>query len=428
VSDQGGAQLGGPAYLKLIGFGALIGIPAALLAAGFLAVVHTIEDWLWTDLPDALDASSPPWYLVVGLPVVGAVLVLVARRFLPGDGGHPPLNGIGGGVTPWRYAPGIILAAIGTLSFGAVLGPEAPLIALGSAVGMVLVSLLPSELDPKAQAILGTAGSFSAVSALFGGPLVAGILLLEGGLAAGTALTPLLLPGLVAAAVGFVMFVGLGDWAGIHEAPIDVPGLPAYDGTHVDELLLAIVVGVGVAVIIVGVRRLALHVSQRTKDRLAVGLLLGAAAVGGLAQLADHLGADAQDVLFSGQAALPSLVVETSVATVLVLLVAKALGYAVSLGCGFRGGPVFPAIFLGVAVAMFFVIWFDASPTWAVAVGCAAGMTAGTRLVFSSLLLASLLVGSSAIDALPAAVLASAAAWITMMAIDPTPETVPVEA
>ena len=33
------------------------------------------EHWLWHDLPDALGESSPPWYLVLGLPVVGAAIV-----------------------------------------------------------------------------------------------------------------------------------------------------------------------------------------------------------------------------------------------------------------------------------------------------------------------------------------------------------------
>ena len=79
-------QVSGRAYLKLIGLGALIGIPAALLAAVFLALIHELEDLLWHDLPDALGYDTPPWYLVLLLPVVGAALVLAARRLLPGDG------------------------------------------------------------------------------------------------------------------------------------------------------------------------------------------------------------------------------------------------------------------------------------------------------------------------------------------------------
>jgi hypothetical protein len=43
---------------------------------------------------------------VVGLPVAGACIVIAARRLLPGDGGHAPLVGIGGGTTPVEYVPG----------------------------------------------------------------------------------------------------------------------------------------------------------------------------------------------------------------------------------------------------------------------------------------------------------------------------------
>ena len=137
-----------------------------------------------------------------------------------------------------------------------------------------------------------------------------------------------------------------------------------------------------------------------------------------LAELADLLGADSQDVLFSGQASVPALLATDSTKIVLVLLVAKALAYAVSLGCGFRGGPVFPAIFLGVALATFTVVWFDVSPTLALAVGAAAGMAAMTRLLLTAMLFSSLLVGLQGIDAVPAAVLAAAAARLTINALD----------
>ena len=90
---------------------------------------------------------------------------------------------------------------------------------------------------------------------------------------------------------------------------------------------------------------------------------------------------------------MPALVAQDSTAIVLVLLLAKALAYAISLGCGFRGGPVFPAIFLGIALATLPVVWFDVSPTLAVAVGAAAGMAAMTGLLLTAMLFATLLVG-----------------------------------
>jgi H+/Cl- antiporter ClcA len=405
------------AYLRLVGLGAVIGLPAAGLAAVFLAFVHDLEQWLWDDLPSALGASSPPWYLVIGLPAVGACVVVAARRFLPGDGGHPPLEGIGSGGVPVVNAPGIALAAIGTLSFGAVLGPEAPLIALGSVVGMAVT--LFTRVDEKEGAVLATAGSFSAISALFGGPVVGGMMMVESGLGLGAGLLPVLLPGFVAAAIGYVLFVGLGDWGGLASQSLVVQSLPEYTGTHVYDLLVAVAVGIVAAVIVAGVRRAAGELANEGPRRVGLPVLLvgGGLLVGLVAQVADWLGADSQDVLFSGQAGVSGLA-SASTRVLVVLLVAKAIGYGISLGCGFRGGPVFPALFLGIAVAEFAHTWFDVSPTLAVAVGAAAGMAAGTRLLVTSVLFAGLLVGHAGQDAIPAAVLAAAAAWLTMQALD----------
>jgi H+/Cl- antiporter ClcA len=411
-------QLGGAAYLRLILLGGLVGIPAGLAAALFLAFVHELEHWLWTDLPDQLGASSPPWYLVIGLPAAGAAIVIAARTLLPGDGGHRPLEGIGGAPTPLEHGPGIVLAALGTLAFGAVLGPEAPLIALGSLVGVAASRL--ARLGEQENAVLGTAGSFSAISAIFDGPIVAGMLMLEGGVGLGAKLLPTLLPGLVAAAVGYLLFVGLGDWGGVNTTALAVPGLPVYHGTHLFDLLVAVVVGVLAAVVVTAVRRAGgtLEGLGAAPRRMPLVLLAGGLAVGVLAMLADALGADSQDVLFSGQAGVPHIVAEDSAGIVLVVLAAKALAYGVSLGCGFRGGPIFPAIFLGVALAMLPVIAFDVSPTLAVAVGAGGGMAAGTKLLFSPLLLAGLLAGRPGLDAIPAAVLAIAAAWLTVAALE----------
>ncbi|GAA4360975.1 chloride channel protein [Angustibacter luteus] len=411
----------GGAYLKLVGLAALIGLPAAGLAAVFLAVVHWLEDLLWVDLPNHLGASEPPWYLVVGLPVVGAALVAAARVLLPGDGGHEPINGLDATPTPLSHLPGVALAALGSLAFGAVLGPEAPLIALGSVVGVAMIRLV--KVKGPGGATLTVAGSFSAISALFGGPLPAGILLVEASVGLGAAAIPLLLPGLVAAAVGYLLFVGLGSWGGIDAATLKVSGLPAYEGTHLKDLVLAIAVGIVVAILCTLIRFGAHHLQRLRHTGLGVpGLLvLGGLAVGLIALATRALGADSQDLLFSGQASLPALVSQTSTEIVLVLLVGKSVAYAVCLGCGFRGGPVFPAIFIGVAVASAAGLPLDVSPTLAVAVGAAAGMAAMTRLLFASLLISALLVGTNGLDTVPAAVLACAAAWIVIHAMDQTP-------
>jgi len=327
----------GAKVLRLVVVGGLLGVPAALLAAVFLAIVHDLEHWLWTDLPNDIGTTTPPWYLVIGLPVVGAAVCAVARIVLPGDGGRSPLKGLtGDGPTPLAYAPGIALAALGTLSFGAVLGPEGPLIALGSVAGLAVATL--ARAGKRESAVLAAAGSFAAIAALFGGPIVGGLMMVEGGVGLGAALIPTLIPGFVAAASGYVLFIGLGSWGGLSSQAIAVPGLPLYQGTHVLDLLVGIGVGVCAAVVVSSVRRYAGVVELRGPSRFSMPamLLLGGLAVGLLAQIAQWLGANSQDVLFSGQSGIPDLIAQTSTKIVLILLVAKGVGYAISLGCGFR--------------------------------------------------------------------------------------------
>jgi len=421
AADRGAAMPDRLAYLRVIGLAALIGTPAAFVAALFLAVVHDLEHWLWTDLPDALGETAPPWYLVLGLPVVGAAIVIAARLWLPGDGGHSPLLGVAGGPTLLKAGPGVALAAIGTLSFGAVLGPEAPLIALGSVVGLLIGTVV--RLGPQEEKVVAASGSFAAISALFGGPLVGGVLMLESGLGMGAALIPALLPGFVAAAIGYVIIIGFGNWGGIGAQSLAVPNLPPYTDVHAGDLISAIVVGIVAAALIAVVRRLGERIDTSALQRLGLPVLLlaGGLAVGVIAEVAGVLGANSQDVLFSGQASLPALVFEESTKIVVILLVAKAIAYAVCLGCGFRGGPVFPAIFLGAALSTVLAALTDMSPTAALAIGAGAGMAAMTRMLLTSALLAALLVGSAGIDTAPLAVLAAVTGWLAISVLDPKP-------
>jgi H+/Cl- antiporter ClcA len=271
--------------------------------------------------------------------------------------------------------------------------------------------------------VVAASGSFAAISALFGGPLVGGVLMLESGLGMGAALIPALLPGFVAASLGYVIIIGFGNWGGLGVQSISVPNLPAYTDVHAVDLISALVVGVLAAVVIAVVRRVGERVDTTALQRLGLPVLLlaGGLAVGIVAEVADLLGANSQDVLFSGQASIPALLAEQSAKIVLILLVAKGIAYAICLGCGFRGGPVFPAIFLGVALATLVTEVTDMSPTAALAIGAAAGMAAMTRMLLTSALLAALLVGSGAIDTTPLAVLAAVTAWLAISVLDPKP-------
>jgi hypothetical protein len=70
----------------------------------------------------------------------------------------------------------------------------------------------------------------------------------------GAAPLPALPPGFMAAAIGYVILVGFGDWGGLNAPGLVVSDLPAYDGVHVGDLAIALIVGVATALCVVAVR------------------------------------------------------------------------------------------------------------------------------------------------------------------------------
>src|SRR3954469_24160051 len=222
------AALRSNAYLKLLLLAGIIGAPISALAYGFLELVSQLQEAIFTDIPkDVLGFSSTPaWW---PLPVVAlcGLLVAAAISYLPGIGGHSPADGFkAGGVTAPIELPGILLASLATLSFGVVLGPEAPLILMGSGLGALAVRLAAKDSPPTATAVIAAAGSFAAISALFGSPLLSAFLMLEAAGLSGPMVGVVLLPGLLAAGLGTLVFVGLDSLTGFGTFSLTIPNLP----------------------------------------------------------------------------------------------------------------------------------------------------------------------------------------------------------
>jgi H+/Cl- antiporter ClcA len=411
-------------YLRTLVYAGLLGVPVAFAAVLFQTAIHDVTHLVWEEIPESFDWSEPPWWYVVLVPGIAGVLVAAAVR-LPGHGGHSPLEGLGmGSIRPVDLGS-ILLAGLASLSLGLVLGPEAPLIALGMGLGVVAVRVVRLE-GTEAQ-LLTLAGAFGAIAALFGGPLVAAFLLFEvtaaGGKIPASALGRSLLPGFVAAGTGALVFTGVSGWQGLHQASLALPPLPAYETVRVADLGLCVIVAVVVAVVVVAVRHLAHAVAARSSARPDVALVVAGLLVGGLAVAFRALSDRPVDlVLFSGQQELPAVIAEGSAGVLLLLVLAKGLAYALSLGAGFRGGPAFPAMAIGVAIG---VAAADILPgletTPAVATGLAAGTAAVLRVPFTAVLLATLLVGSSAADTVPITVVAATVGWLVATAL-PNPE------
>jgi H+/Cl- antiporter ClcA len=400
---------------------AAVGIPAAVAALAFTSLLHGAQSLLWDELPEAADWHEPPWWYVLAIPALAGAVVAAALR-LPGRGGHSALQGLA--LQPPRplELPGILLAALASLAGGLVLGPEAPVLALGLFVGLVAARLLGPP-EREAQAIV-LAGAFAAMATLFGGPLPTLLMLFElmliGGAVSSQAVIPLLVPGFVAAGVGGLVFTGIADWPGVREAALPLFELPPYETVQLLDLAWTVATAAAAAAVVTLSRDLAEAIVGRMMARPTASLLGGGVAVGLLAVVFREVADRPVDlVLFSGQEALPAIAGEATAGVLVALVVAKALAYAISLAAGFRGGPVFPAVALGAATG---VLASLALPDFAVAPGIVAGIAAGAaasmRLPFFGAVLAALLVGLTATGTAPIAVIAAVTGWLVTLRLD----------
>ena len=411
-------------YLRTLVFAAILGLPVAIAAVLFQTAIHDVIHFVWDVVPDWMGDSEPASWYVIGVTALTGVVVAALIR-LPGHGGHSPLQGISVANVRAIDLPGILLAGLATLGGGIVLGPEAPLIALGIGLGGIAVRLVRVE-ETESQ-LLVVAGAFAAIAVLFGGPLAASLMLLEiiasSGRVPPKKIVPALLPGLVAAGTGALVFTGVNDWQGIHETSLSLPNLPPYETVRLADLGWCVLLALVISAFVVGFRHIAHELAARTAPRPELTFVVTGALVGVLAVLFRAFTDRPVDlVLFSGQAEMPQVIAEGTAWVLLLLVLMKGLAYALSLGAGFRGGPVFPALAIGVALG---VMCADALPglslTPAVATGLAAGTAAVLRTPFTAVLLSTLLVGSSAIDVAPIIVLAAATAWLAATAF-PNPE------
>jgi H+/Cl- antiporter ClcA len=351
---------------------------------------------------------------VLLLLVVGALIVFVARR-LPGATGGSPLSGFHF-TNPPSWAPSILLAALGTLIFGASLGPEGPLIVLGSAVAALLVKRSGSTDVTKLAMLLG---GMAAIGTVFGNPFVAAFMLLEFA-AMGAVPAAALVPALVSLGAGYLTLVGWGSWAGFGVHTLSVPGLPTYDTVKPDDLFASLIVALVVAVLAAGARELGERTELVGKHRPTLVLFAVAIATALIAWVA-ATGFDVpyDQILFSGQSGMAGLVTETSTAAVIVIVVGKLIVYGLALGGGFRGGPVFPATFIGVGFGVLTSLVFtNLSVSAMAAVGISAAATVMLRLPFTSGMLAMLLIGGAGTAIAPFAIIGAVVGFIIRQVLD----------
>ena len=166
--------------------------------------------------------------------------------------------------------------------------------------------------------------------------------------------------------------------------------LPHFGDPHAGNFAWTIVLGILVAAGGQLIMRGGRDTYRIVKRRPVLALPLVALLIAGIAiGFGQATGKSVDEVLFSGQDQLPGLVAHAggySLGALALLLVAKGLGYAFSLG-SFRGGPTFPAIFLGAAAGIMMSHLPGFPITVAVAVGMSAGVVTILRLPLSAVVI-----------------------------------------
>ncbi len=411
-------------YRGLLVFAALLGAPIAVIAYFILVLLQKLDHWIYDSIPHALGlGTTPRWWPLIPMVIAGVLVGLIAK-YAPGRGGPLPIDGLHAGkLITGPELLGITAAAILSVGFGPVIGPEGPLIAIGGGLALVLLRLVKHGVPDRAGMLISTTGSFAAISTLLGSPLIGAIFLLEASGLGGTTAMVVLLPGLLASGVGALVFTGLGKLTGLTPLTLSAGHPTAAPTPTVGQLCWAIVIGLLAPLTIFAIRRGArLLVPWVTRYPLGATTAVGLG-IAILASLyATVTGYDVLDVLFSGEAALPGLLTtgpSFPAGVLLLLFLTKAIAYAGSLAA-FRGGPVFPAVFLGAAGGILLSHLPGLPPTTGAAVGAAATVAAMLRLPISAIMLIVLLLGSAGAKAMPLVIIATVISYLVITRLDPT--------
>jgi H+/Cl- antiporter ClcA len=414
-------------YLALLVIVAILGVIVAAAAYWFLWLVGELQKWIFNPayLPKALGFHGEPVWWPLPTVCLAGILVGLTIQYLPGRGGHSPADGFAMHGPPTRaQLPGVVLAALAGLALGAVIGPEAPLIAIGGGLAAGLISSVKRDLPDQSIRVVAASGSFSAISTLLGSPLSGAFLLMEASGLSGPMLGVVLVPGLLAAGIGSLIFLGFDAWTGHGTFALSIPGLPHIGHPTGAEFGWAIVIGAAAVFLGGAIRWLALYLKPRVEPRIVLLAPVVGLAVGGLAvAYAEGTGKSSSDVLFSGQTALPSLVTNSaafSVGALLLLIACKGLAYGASLSA-FRGGPIFPSMFIGGAGGVLMSHLPGLPETAGVAMGIGAMVTAMLGLPLTAVLITTIILGSAGINVMPLTIVAVVVTYVGHAHFAPKP-------
>lgn len=337
-----------------------IGIASSLILIVVMKIASVLQNLLWQRLPGTLGIAqdSPLW--IIGVLTLTGIAVGLVIRFSQGHAGpDPACEPLIGAPVPPSALPGLIVALILGLAGGVSLGPEHPIMTVNIALAVAIGARLLPRVNRMEWTILASAGT---IGALFGTPVAAALIFSQ--TLNGSSEVPLwdrLFAPLMAAAAGALT-------TGLFFHPHFSLPIAHYGQMEMTDILSgAIVAAIAIAAGMVAVwclPRLHAMMHQMKNPVLVLGIggfILGILGViGGPVSL--FKGLDEMQQMVANQA--------FSASDYFLLAVIKLAALVVAAASGFRGGRIFPAVFVGVALGLMLHEHVPAVPA-AITVSCA---------------------------------------------------------
>ena len=384
----------------------VVGVAAALILLVVVLAANLLQHFLWQVLPPEFGATATTWWWTLGILTLTGLAVGLVVCFVPGHAGPDPATvSLFGPPTPIIVLPGLALALILALAGGVSLGPENPIIAIIVGLTVAIGAKLMPRVPAKGWVMLAAAGT---IGAMFGTPVAAALLFSEMVASNKEESEPVwdqLFAPLVAAGSGAltmshfeVMDFSLAVTPYLNPTIVDI-------GTGMLVALAAVAIGMVAVWVFPLLHRLFLSLKHPVLALTLGGFLLGILGlIGGPISMFKGLGE---------MKTLASTAGQYDAAGLALMVVIKLVAVLISATCGFRGGRIFPLVFVGVAFGLLVHQLFPAVPM-ALTVACAVlGFTlVATRDGWLSLFMGAVMIPG--IELLPLLCLAILPAWLAL--------------
>jgi len=381
----------------------IIGVVSSLILVVVMEIAAILQNILWTTLPASigLPFDSGAWIIFM-LTATGIAVGLVIR-FSPGHAGpDPATEPLIGTPMPSSALPGLIIALILGLAGGVSLGPEHPIMSVNIALAVALGARLFPRVGALDWTILAASGT---IGALFGTPVAAALIFSQ--TLTSNSDVPMwdrLFAPMISAAAG-ALTTSL-----FFHPQFSLPIAHYQQMRLVDILSGAVVAAIAIALGMVAVWCLPrLHALMHRLKHPVLILGLGGFILGVIGALGGHI------TLFKGLDEMHQLAFSQTLTTTDLLFIAlmKLTALVVAAASGFRGGRIFPAVFVAVALGLMLHAHVNAVPA-AITVSCAIlGMVlVVTRDGWLSLFMAAVVVPDSTL--LPLLCIVMLPAWLLL--------------